>query len=90
MNSDAQKILKAINGSLVLGETRDSFEGITINSRLAKQDELFFCIKGESFDGHDFIDDSISKGVSGIIFSDKDKFSGKQINRENLFAIQVL
>jgi len=89
MNSNAQTVLKAINGSLALGEPMDSFEGITINSRLAKSGELFFCIKGETFDGHDFIDDAIGKGVSGIIFSDTDKFSGKQLNRENLFAIQV-
>ncbi|MGV7219958.1 MAG: UDP-N-acetylmuramoyl-tripeptide--D-alanyl-D-alanine ligase [Nitrospinales bacterium] len=89
MNSDVQTVLKAINGSQVFGGPMDSFVGITINSRLAKPGELFFCIKGEAFDGHDFIDDAISKGVSGIIFSDKDKFSGKQVSSENLFAIQV-
>ena len=89
MNSNAQTVLKAIKGSLVFGEPTVSFEGITINSRLAKPSELFFCIKGENFDGHDFIKEAISKGVSGIIFSDKGKFSDAQMNSESLFAIHV-
>jgi UDP-N-acetylmuramoyl-tripeptide--D-alanyl-D-alanine ligase len=89
MNSDAQTVLKAIKGSLVFGEPSADFEGITINSRLAKKGELFFCIEGETFDGHDFIEDAISKGVSGIIFSDKEKFSAIQIDRKSLFAIHV-
>jgi UDP-N-acetylmuramoyl-tripeptide--D-alanyl-D-alanine ligase len=89
MNSNAQTVLKATNGSLSLGEPMDSFEGITINSRLAKPGELFFCIKGEAFDGHDFIGDAVSKGASGIIYSDEEKFSSKLIDRKDLFAINV-
>lgn len=89
MKSNAQTILKAIKGSLVFGEADASVDGISINSRLAKPGELFFCIKGETFDGHDFIKDAISKGVAGIIFSDKEKFSAGQMNSGSLFAIEV-
>lgn len=41
--------------------------GVSIDSRKINQGELFFAIKGENFDGHDFVDDVISKGASAVV-----------------------
>lgn len=35
--------------------------GFSIDSRTLKNGDVFFCIKGENYDGHDFIDDCLKK-----------------------------
>jgi len=44
-----------------------SFSGVSIDSRTITKDELFVAIKGEHFDGHNFIQEIISKGVKASI-----------------------
>ena len=75
MNSDAKTLSEAVQGKLVLGSPAAKFEGVSINSRALKAGELFFCIQGEHFDGHDFIHQAIEKKASGIVFSDQEKFA---------------
>ncbi|QRN40978.1 MAG: UDP-N-acetylmuramoyl-tripeptide--D-alanyl-D-alanine ligase [Neisseriaceae bacterium] len=43
---------------------------IVTDSRIAQQGDVFFAIKGVNFDGHQFIDDVLSKGVLAVIASD--------------------
>jgi UDP-N-acetylmuramoyl-tripeptide--D-alanyl-D-alanine ligase len=45
--------------------------GVCIDDRTIKKGDLFIAIKGENFDGHDFIESAVSKGASGVIVSDK-------------------
>lgn len=40
---------------------------ISIDSRTIKKGELFIAIKGKNFDGHDFIEDAVKKGASGVV-----------------------
>ena len=46
--------------------------GISIDTRSIEQNDLFIAIKGENFDGHDFIEKAIQKGASGVIVSRED------------------
>jgi UDP-N-acetylmuramoyl-tripeptide--D-alanyl-D-alanine ligase len=57
--------LKKINYVSVLNESLipKSFKKATIDSRICGQGDLFFAIKGERFDGHDFIREVFEKGV---------------------------
>lgn len=48
-----------------------SVSGISIDDRTLKNGDLFIAIKGDKFDGHDFIDSAISKGANGVIVSNK-------------------
>ncbi|MCH8209032.1 MAG: UDP-N-acetylmuramoyl-tripeptide--D-alanyl-D-alanine ligase [Nitrospinae bacterium] len=89
MNSDAKTLSEAVQGKLVLGSPAAKFEGVSINSRDIKAGELFFCIQGEHFDGHDFVRQAIEKKASGIVFSDKAKFESLRQNGAGIFAIQV-
>ena len=54
------------------------FSGISFNSSLVKKDNIFFAIKGNSFDGNNYINDAIKKGAK-IIFSEK-KIKDKKKN----------
>jgi UDP-N-acetylmuramoyl-tripeptide--D-alanyl-D-alanine ligase len=44
----------------------------SIDSRSVKRGELFFAVKGERFDGHDFVSDALEKGaVAAIVQKDQ-------------------
>ena len=89
MNSDAKTVMDAMKGQLVHGDLSAVFKGISIDSRSAMQGELFFCVKGEKFDGHDFLHDAIGGNVSGIVFSDCEKLTAVRLQPGGPFAIQV-
>ena len=46
------------------------FSGISFDSSKVKKDNIFFAIKGNKFDGNDYIDVAIKKGAK-IIFTNK-------------------
>jgi UDP-N-acetylmuramoyl-tripeptide--D-alanyl-D-alanine ligase len=43
--------------------------GYSIDSRSLKGADLFFAIRGERFDGHDFVVDALNKGAMGAVVS---------------------
>lgn len=43
---------------------------VTIDSRNVPSNSLFVAIKGEKFDGHDFLYDAIKKGASAVLIND--------------------
>ena len=53
------EIAECVNGKLC-GNDR-IVSNFSIDSRTILQDDVFFCIKGERYDGHDFIKDSLKK-----------------------------
>jgi len=54
--------IKEINGDLNL-----NIKGIYHDSRKIKRDFLFICIKGFTFDGHNFIDEAINRGAVALV-----------------------
>ncbi len=50
------------------------FSGVTIDSRVKSSGGIFFCIKGEKFDGHDFARDAAANGSTVIVVA-KSQFS---------------
>jgi UDP-N-acetylmuramoyl-tripeptide--D-alanyl-D-alanine ligase len=73
MNYSGKQILKAVSGNWVSGDENQTFSGLSIDSRTVKAGQLFVCIKGDQYDGHDFISNIVQKNVAGIILSDKEK-----------------
>lgn len=43
------------------------FAGGSIDSRTIKPQNIFFCVRGEKHDGHDFIAEAVSKGASIVV-----------------------
>ncbi len=67
----------------------DKFKSIyqvSINSRNIKKNSLFIAIKGERFDGHDFINEVVKRGAAAIVINEK-KF--KKINDLEIPVITV-
>ncbi|HQJ45275.1 MAG TPA: Mur ligase domain-containing protein, partial [Ignavibacteriaceae bacterium] len=63
-----------------------SIYNVSIDSRNIKKNTLFIAIKGERFDGHDFIDDVVKKGAAAVIV-DENKF--KKLNEIDIPVITV-
>ncbi len=43
---------------------------VSIDSRNIKKNTLFIAIKGERFDGHDFVDQAVQNGASAILINE--------------------
>ena len=46
--------------------------GISIDTRSIEQNDLFIALKGNNYDGHDFLEEVLQKGASGIVVSCKE------------------
>ncbi len=60
-------ILTATRGQLLQGPAKGRVSSVCIDSRVIKKGGLFIAVKGEIFDGHDFIDAVIGRGVRVVI-----------------------
>jgi UDP-N-acetylmuramoyl-tripeptide--D-alanyl-D-alanine ligase len=60
-------ILKATGAEPVCGDGRQSFTGISIDSRTIETGELFVAIRGEVHDGHRFVPDVLDRGGRGLL-----------------------
>ena len=61
------ELIKAAKGRLISNAQMADIRGISIDSRTIKPQYAFIAIKGDKFDGHDFIEEAIKKGASCII-----------------------
>ncbi len=52
---------------LVKGKLGTEVKNISTDSRSLKQDALFFALRGENFDGHQFLEVVLKKGVAGVV-----------------------
>ena len=62
-----REILEVVSGELILGNPGDCFQGVSIDSRTVKKGEIFIAIKGDRYDGHNFIAEAVAKGAGCII-----------------------
>jgi UDP-N-acetylmuramoyl-tripeptide--D-alanyl-D-alanine ligase len=60
-------------------------QGYSIDSRTVKSGELFFAVKGERMDGHDFVDQALEKGAAAAIVR-KDQLA-RYPNNTDLVAV---
>lgn len=68
--TDLQRLqnAKIINAEAVEGL---KFKGVSIDSRNCGKNELFFAIKGERFDGHDFVKSVLKAGTKSAVVNKK-------------------
>ena len=53
------------------GRRKHPVNNVCTDSRQAKPGDLFFAIKGEHFDGHDFLNEVAAKGVAAVVVEAK-------------------
>jgi UDP-N-acetylmuramoyl-tripeptide--D-alanyl-D-alanine ligase len=60
-------VAEACDAEIKTGSLSTPVENVCTDSRAAKAGDLFFAIKGEKFDGHDFINEVALKGVAAAV-----------------------
>ena len=61
------ELTRLTGGKLLAGDGNIRVKGISIDSRTVKKEEIFLALKGDNFDGADFIAQAVKKGASCII-----------------------
>lgn len=93
MNMNLLTIAKAIEGKLYCDKEYclRNIEGAVIDSRLVKENYLFFAVKGEKVDGHDFID-KVYKDGALVVVSEKELNTNKPyiLVKSSLNALKLL
>ncbi len=61
--------------------------GYSIDSRTIREGDLFFAIRGENYDGHQFVAEALKKGAIAAIVSDEFARSANSADRARLIAV---
>lgn len=88
MKKNIQTVLTATGGRLIHRGSDQEFTGLSIDSRTLESGELFLCLTGERFNGHDFISDAVRKEAAGLIVSSLDRLPDMK-EAEGPFVVQV-
>jgi|WetSurMetagenome_2_1015567.scaffolds.fasta_scaffold121614_2 UDP-N-acetylmuramoyl-tripeptide--D-alanyl-D-alanine ligase len=72
------EISKHLTNATLIGKNI-AFQGCNTDTRTLQQGNLYLALKGENFNGHDFIKQAIQKGAVGIITEKKFEFDIPQL-----------
>ncbi|MGL4730985.1 MAG: UDP-N-acetylmuramoyl-tripeptide--D-alanyl-D-alanine ligase [Clostridium sp.] len=75
------EIVDALNGELILKGHIEKFNSVVIDSRNVKKGDIFFALKGENFDGHDYLEQCSKNGASLLIVHNKN-IENLNVNKE--------
>ncbi len=71
----AGEIIQPMEGELVSGRAGSVLTGISTDSREMEPGRLFVALKGERYDGHDFVAKAVERGASAVVV-EKDRGTG--------------
>ncbi|MFO7768110.1 MAG: UDP-N-acetylmuramoyl-tripeptide--D-alanyl-D-alanine ligase [bacterium] len=61
-----------MNGRLPRGlQPEDAFTGVSTDSRTVRKGDLFIALKGERFDGHDFVGEALRRGAHAAVVDEE-------------------
>lgn len=69
MNSVLGEVAKAVNGEITCGGPLIKIKNICLDSREVTEGSLFFAIKGERHDAHDFVVSALAGGAAAAVVS---------------------
>ncbi len=83
--------LEATGGNLLCGDMERTFSSISIDSRNISTGSMFVAIKGDTHDGHFFLNDVADKESSGVLICTKtvDSFSFNEFEKKGIVCISV-
>lgn len=74
-------INETTGGQLVRGQDQMIITGVTTDSRQVKPGDVFFALRGENFDGHDYVKQAFVQGAAAAVISDKVKQNFDEYNQ---------
>lgn len=67
MNFSVDEILEATRGRLAAGTTDVDAGAVGTDTRTLGQGQTFVALRGERFDGHEFLDDAVARGAACLV-----------------------
>ncbi|MEO0185943.1 MAG: Mur ligase domain-containing protein, partial [candidate division WOR-3 bacterium] len=83
------EVAKVMNGRICKSD-RELIRGISIDTRNIRPGELFFALKGENTDGHNYTHDAVNKGAIGLVVQHSKQEPNEIIVNDTLFALGEL
>lgn len=68
----SRDFVRATQARFLLGDPQDTFQGISIDTRTLRPDDLFIAIRGPHHDGHDHLKRAVEKGAAGCVVEQLD------------------
>jgi UDP-N-acetylmuramoyl-tripeptide--D-alanyl-D-alanine ligase len=81
----AEEIAAAVKGQINQGDPGTPFLGFNSDSRTVQRGEVFWALKGDRFDGHDFVLKAAKQGATGVVVQ-----KGFQVPPGNLSPMVVI
>ncbi|MBW2066470.1 MAG: UDP-N-acetylmuramoyl-tripeptide--D-alanyl-D-alanine ligase, partial [Deltaproteobacteria bacterium] len=81
-----REIVGAVGGRLVSGSDNRLIGGLSTDTRQMNPGDVFWALKGERYDGHDFVKGAVSKGAACVVV---DRDIEEKIVGEEVAAIRV-
>ena len=81
----ARDITAAVEGRIIYGDPGTPLTGFNSDSRTVQPGELFWALKGDRFDGHDYVLNAVGQGAAGVVVR-----KGFQVSPENPSPIVVI
>ncbi len=76
-----RELASAIRGSLISGLEDMAVRGLSTDTRKLGVGDIFLALRGENFDGHNFLREAVNAGADGVIVENdtvkSEEFSGK-------------
>ena len=79
-----EEVLRATGGRLLQGERNEFFHGVSTDSRMVAEGELFIALQGSRFDGHHYALEALEKKAGGVVIEGirSEIFVGMVIDQE--------
>lgn len=89
MEIKLSQILEAVHGRpLGVVQERAIARRVSTDSRVLEKGDAFFALKGERFDGHDFIAEAFVKGAACVVVSDEERVPSMHKKNGAVFVVE--
>ncbi|QJD30492.1 UDP-N-acetylmuramoyl-tripeptide--D-alanyl-D-alanine ligase [Methylococcus geothermalis] len=61
------ELAKCLPDATLIGKAETGFDGVSTDTRTIRPGSLFFALRGDRFDAHDFIADAVNQGAAALV-----------------------
>jgi UDP-N-acetylmuramyl pentapeptide synthase len=76
MKFRTDELVKAVAGRLVRGRPEAVIGPVGTDTRALEAGQAFLALRGENFDGHDFLAEAVNRGASVLVIDREDRLAG--------------
>ncbi|ADL51496.1 UDP-N-acetylmuramoyl-tripeptide--D-alanyl-D-alanine ligase [Clostridium cellulovorans] len=87
-NITLEEVLKATEGNLIINGPKTSFNLVSIDTRKLEKGCIYIAIKGENFDGNDFVVEAINKGAELCIIDKIAYTEAEVLNKSAIVLVE--